>query len=411
MNWLQSNQSVVSREVDPLQDTKILQFIQPFLAETSWRAPNYNVQVLKILVNRVASPFKQVREELANLLALVTRNLWHNPIIGITAAFSSSEESSSTFFESSFASIQGTVFNMKTTSEGSIDSEPPLMADSMEEEGKPRTGQSESAEDTSHARETLLLTVLHALRNAAVSPVALHTKRFLRVLFASLTDDDRDTANLAKQAAALVAQVILFHHKPRVAFVEHLLALPRPNTFWHIKAAMLPFLQIFLFNHRFLMSNDDINRVRGLVISLLTDSRVEVRELASGSLASILHVEEVAQIMPLADMFLATLGKPVTRRTLKSAPEERIRHGAALGLSAIVQSATLTVPTWLPPLLVQLAPFEDDAQPSISETVKKAFAEFIRTHQEAWEVHQEAFTEEQLAIIAARGKTTTSYYL
>jgi hypothetical protein len=43
--------------------------------------------------------------------------------------------------------------------------------------------------------------------------------------------------------------------------------------------------------------------------------------------------------------------------------------------------------------------------------MKKSFAEFHRTHQEAWELHQEAFTEEQLSVVVALGKTPTSYYL
>jgi hypothetical protein len=113
----------------------------------------------------------------------------------------------------------------------------------------------------------------------------------------------QDTVNVAKQCAALAAQMILPEQAPRSSFVEHLLALPKPDTLWHTRAAMLPFLQyactppltmpnaqhtklaihvllvlrIFLFNHRFLLNEKERQQVRELVISLLADTRVEVR--------------------------------------------------------------------------------------------------------------------------------------
>jgi hypothetical protein len=53
----------------------------------------------------------------------------------------------------------------------------------------------------------------------------------------------QDTVNVAKQCAALAAQMILPEQAPRSSFIEHLLALPKPDTLWHTRAAMLPFLQ------------------------------------------------------------------------------------------------------------------------------------------------------------------------
>ncbi len=42
-----------------------------------------------------------------------------------------------------------------------------------------------------------------------------------------------------------------------------------------------------------------------------------------------------------------------------------------MGLAAIVQSVTYTVPAWLPPLLVSLAPYEDDAHSSVKDAVSQ----------------------------------------
>lgn len=402
---LQTLTADTKKEGDSLRDAKVLQFVQPFLAETTWRAADYNRQVLGLLASRISSPFKQVRSELSYLLVLVFRNLWHNPAVA-GAARGGSDDAISAFF----AAIPARVYKMKTTADVDADVSPPKRddGDAMDEEGQVR---STPAEDTSHAREALLLTLWHATKTSASGAIAPYVHHFLRLLFASLGDEDRDTVNVAKQCAALAAQMILPEQAPRSSFVEHLLALPKPDTLWHTRAAMLPFLQIFLFNHRFLLNEEERRQVRELVISLLADARVEVRELASVSLSSLLHGEEDAQVTSLAQRFLATLGQPLRRRDLKNAPEERLRHGAALGLAAIVQSVTYTVPAWLPPLLVSLAPYEDDAHSSVKDAMKKSFAEFHRTHQEAWELHQEAFTEEQLSVVVALGKTPTSYYL
>lgn len=165
--------------------------------------------------------------------------------------------------------------------------------------------------------------------------------------------------NVGKHCAALVAQVIFVNPTARLALFNQLLALPKSDTPWHIRATMLPFLQyelfkwpvvafwttltvlrsgrLFLFNHRFILTENEISQVRELVISMLSDPRIEValvtfpahvpqsftsphqvRELASGSLSSLLHGEEETLVTVLSERFLEALGKPVTRRTASS---------------------------------------------------------------------------------------------
>jgi hypothetical protein len=190
---------------------------------------------LGLLASRISSPFKQVRSELSYLLVLVFRNLWHNPAVA-GAARGCSDDAISAFF----AAIPARVYKMKTTADVDADVSPPKRDDSdaMDEEVR-----STPAEDTSHAREALLLTLWHATKTSASGAIAPYVHHFLRLLFASLGDEDRDTVNVAKQCAALAAQMILPEQAPRSSFVEHLLALPKPDTLWHTRAAMLPFLQ------------------------------------------------------------------------------------------------------------------------------------------------------------------------
>jgi hypothetical protein len=177
----------------------------------------------------------------------------------------------------------------------------------------------------------------------------------------------QDTVNVAKQCAALAAQVILPEPTARLSFVEHLLALPQPDTLWHIRAAMLPFLQYataaepigssirpwsvteaspsarwlsgsscsttssclgrrqrsrsasssFLCSPTLALRYLPPTTAQRKCSDLMCLYRPKVRELASGSLSSLLHGEEDALMAALAQRFLATLGDPLRRRNMK----------------------------------------------------------------------------------------------
>ncbi|RWV93659.1 hypothetical protein BHE74_00020079 [Ensete ventricosum] len=70
-------------------------------------------------------------------------------------------------------------------------------------------------------------------------------------------------------------------------------------------------------------------------------------------------------------------------------------HGAVLALTASVLSVPYDMPSWLPDHVTLLAQFIGEPSP-IKSTVTKAVAEFRRTHADTWNIHKDAFTEEQL---------------
>jgi hypothetical protein len=199
------------KEGDSLRDAKLLQFVQPFLAEATvrrspcisffsffsfllccdnfhsprrmlqWRAADYNLQVLELLAARISSPFKQVREELSHVLVTVLRNLWRNPAVEFTAP-----DACNRFF----ASVLSRVYTMKKHADHAEPMEELAgeVGDAMDEGQLPSTS---PAEDTSHAREALLLALSYAVRKASSPAIAPYIHYFLRILFASLADEDR----------------------------------------------------------------------------------------------------------------------------------------------------------------------------------------------------------------------------
>jgi len=66
-----------------------------------------------------------------------------------------------------------------------------------------------------------------------------------------------------------------------------------------------------------------------------------------------------------------------------------------LGFSALVAAYPYDLPVWMPDVLVRLAKYVTDPNP-IKGTVRKAFGEFWRTHQDTWPMLKKKFTDDQL---------------
>jgi hypothetical protein len=102
------------------------------------------------------------------------------------------------------------------------------------------------------------------------------------------------------------------------------------------------------------------------------------------------------------------------RKKTEKAPgsefELRNTHGASLGLAAVVLSSPHDTPEWLPPVLVDLAWFATGSSHSlVGETVRHAFGEFKKTHQDTWAETKEKFTNEQWEDVAAGMELAPSY--
>jgi hypothetical protein len=143
------------------------------------------------LASRISSPFKQVRSELSHLLVIIFRNLWRNPAVEMPA--------SNDALNSFFAAVPAQVYKMKTTADVDTAAQQKAAEDAMDEEGRVR---STLTEDTSHAREALLLTLWDAAKSSS-SVVAPYIHHFLRLLFASLADEDRVRGPTERVSACL----------------------------------------------------------------------------------------------------------------------------------------------------------------------------------------------------------------
>ncbi|KAJ3050497.1 hypothetical protein HK097_008547 [Rhizophlyctis rosea] len=176
---------------------------------------------------------------------------------------------------------------------------------------------------------------------------------------------------------------------------------------WHVKARVLPVLQVFYFKHLHLLEEGLAVEVLETVSGLLRDPQVEVRQLASVTLSGLVRCSQRAAISTLKQSFendLAAAPLPKRKRAAQGGapiPSEIIvkRHAAVLGLASLVQAFPYEVPSWMPETLVTLAGCVSDPTP-IAPTVSKTFTDFRRTHQDNWHEDMQKFTEDQLGVLS-----------
>ena len=184
------------------------------------------------------------------------------------------------------------------------------------------------------------------------------------------------------------------------------------STSWKAKNAILEFLQIIVFwNFASFKSDAEAeSRTVEVVLRLLRDERVEVREKASKVLGGLVHCcfisEESAS--RLRSQFKTEVSKKLRKKPkgdedvaafqISQSKAVLRRHSGVLGLSAFVQSCPYDIPPHLPDILMILAEHLHDPQP-ISATIKNVFQDFKRTHQDNWTEHKQKLTEDQLSVL------------
>jgi proteasome activator subunit 4 len=196
------------------------------------------------------------------------------------------------------------------------------------------------------------------------------------------------------------------------AVLERLRDSLRVGKSWKARQACLQFLQLFAFLNAFLFSNGEDNEEDGLyalLLELLQDEHIEVRESASRALGVFLRVapEErqrkflgsfgdwSATRLPKSPISLAS--RPAVSVSFSSAEATR-RHAGVLGLCAVVLSHPHDIPSWMVAVIVLLAGHVNDPAP-INSSVRLTFREFWRTQQDTWHIFKQLFDEDQRVML------------
>ncbi|KAK7918864.1 hypothetical protein WMY93_010148 [Mugilogobius chulae] len=168
----------------------------------------------------------------------------------------------------------------------------------------------------------------------------------------------------ARTCLSLMSQGLLYpEHVPLVLAALEEMSGKRS---WHSRFSVLTYLQTMVFYNLFTLLGlpSQVLRIKALVMQLLLDEQLEVRDMAGTTLSGLLQ----CQFLPLDSGLhsqLQTLSQttvPRARGELASTDLVR-RHAGVLGLSACILSSPYDVPDWMPQILMELSDHLNDPHP------------------------------------------------
>uniref|UniRef100_A0AAR2INB5 Proteasome activator Blm10 mid region domain-containing protein n=1 Tax=Pygocentrus nattereri TaxID=42514 RepID=A0AAR2INB5_PYGNA len=380
-------ESPVNGEGGSFVDACRLYVLQGGLAQQEWRVPELLHRLLQYLEPKLTQVYKNVRERIGSVLTyifMIDVNLPHT-------------QPTTSPHIADFTARMLSRLKPLLESEGEIQNH--VLDDNTEEQ------------DERTQAIKLFKTVLKWLMTSAgrtFSSALPEQLQLLPLLFkiAPVENDDSfdEMKTDAKTCLSLMSQGLLYTEQ-----IPQVLSTLQESSSWHARYTVLTYLQIMVFYNLFTFLSEPkaVSQVRALVLELLEDEQLEVREMAATTLSGFLQCNFLLMDKHMQAHF-ETLSKtqlPNRRRrvlgsvvdTIPSAELVR-RHAGVLGLSACVLSRPYDVPTWMPQILMDLSAHLNETQP-IGMTVRKTLSDFRRTHHDNWQEHKQQFTDDQLLVL------------
>lgn len=152
-------------------------------------------------------------------------------------------------------------------------------------------------------------------------------------------------------------------------------------SYWSVRLSVLDVLQVLVFyNMSIVLSRPEwIEKVQSIVLTLLEDSNLEVREKAAEVLCGLLH----CSFLPTTDKLLALFKTKCNTKVVRAASRRmlggcsdlaqlnegqeiesiRIRHTGVLGLCAFISAYPYDIPDFIPEIFERLGAHLNDPQP------------------------------------------------
>ena len=202
------------------------------------------------------------------------------------------------------------------------------------------------------------------------------------------TESDQGVSQSCLQALSYLSVCILPAHA--LAPCLHMLQRCVTSTSYKTKWSILEFLQTVVFTNfiSFVSNNELRSRVISFTTDLLADSHITVRQKAAKILGGLLHSGFVGDeaVTELLAGLRSKVRVKLTRRAGKtgseqiseqgqvvvnSAGEKQVisLHSGILGLCAFVEAFPHDVPSFLPPVLMDLSTHVNDPQVCISKLI------------------------------------------
>ncbi|XP_055638685.1 proteasome activator complex subunit 4-like [Toxorhynchites rutilus septentrionalis] len=229
------------------------------------------------------------------------------------------------------------------------------------------------------------------------------------------SEQDQELAEICSTLLAMISQALTLPPCMDAALAK--IDQISKMSSWSARRSVIDVLQVLVFyNMTIILSNEKWKtKTQDIVLRLLEDSVVEVREKAAEVLCGLLHCSFLTATEELLELFKDKCRTRMMRtKRLKITPScssavlkndggeanaVRARHTGVLGLCAFISAYPYEVPEFVPNVFEHLGAHLNDPQP-IPATIRKTLGDFKRTHHDNWELHQLKFTEDQLAVLS-----------
>lgn len=228
------------------------------------------------------------------------------------------------------------------------------------------------------------------------------------------SEQDQELAEICTSLLAMISQALTL--VPCMSAALNKIDEISKMKSWSARRSVIDVLQVLVFyNMTIILSNDEWKKkTQEIVLRLLEDNVVEVREKAAEVLCGLLHCSFLTATDELLELFKQKCRtKMIKAKRLQISPScsnvvnksegeanaVRARHSGVLGLCAFISAYPYEVPEFVPNVFEHLGAHLNDPQP-IPATIRKTMGDFKRTHHDNWEVHQLKFTEDQLAVLS-----------
>eukprot|EP00118_Oscarella_pearsei_P016562 m.158842 g.158842 ORF g.158842 m.158842 type:complete len:609 (+) comp38755_c0_seq1:692-2518(+) len=382
------------------KDTAQLCLLQAALEQQEWRVPALHHALLEQLKPNLSHPYKLVRDRIGSLLSTIF-------------LFEVELPNGGTRFGPKLSDfVEFVVPHLELIPEKGEDMpDGPLIEMAASASLREETSNNLQETDTLHgsakerADESLQLfkTVLNWLlgHSRGIQPLQPPIFRLLPyVLFCESHEDDKELETLSKTALSCISNASLPGKSVEVALqaIERVLQ----GSSWKAICAALKFLSTLVLRNIFIVRKEaSVSRIEDMVVHLLQNQRLEVRECSSAILSKLLQCGFIALSSRLIGFFNRLASIKLSKGKEKKSQGAALvkRHGGVLGLCACVNAFPQSIPEPIPDVLMTLANHVHDPVP-IQETAKKTVANFKDNHRDDWDFHRKHFTEEQLTTLS-----------
>lgn len=266
----------------------------------------------------------------------------------------------------------------------------------------------------------------------AILPLACRLER---------SEQDDELAESCSALMAMIAQALTLADVMPVALAT--ITSVSESGSWSARVAILDVMQVLVFNNMpiVLARTDWVQRVQAIVLRLMEDPVLEVRDKASQVLCGLLHCAFLPATDKLLELFKRRCRTQVPKHNRRrggagttvaveavelEAESMRKRHMGVMGLCAFIAAYPYEIPDFVPEVFEHLGAHLNDPQPipvsrvvvvgwmsfagwqfnrqcissPLQSTIRLAVGNFKRTHHDNWATHKQKFTENQLEVLS-----------